>query len=173
MRGHLKRIGGNVTSTSKSPLCILNELLQDKKGHQTILQTLKKSQFPPRPLVSQRFISSNGFFQIRAGIPVKVPFGLRNPYPIFENFVPKQEAEAISERKKLQVKAQRCPKATSSTLVELLKMRQESMELTATNNQQAYATRNFCDMTKDYKEENEMGGVEQNWTHGMESYAYV
>lgn len=167
MRGHLKRIGKSVTSTSKSPLCILNELLQDKKGRQIILQNLKRSQFPQRPLVSQRFISSNGLFQVRTGKPVQFQYRLRNPYPIFDSFVPKQKAEAILERKNLQVEAQSCPKATSSTLVELLKMRHESMELTAINNQQDYATRNFCNLTKDFKEEKEMGSVEQNWTYGM------
>uniref|UniRef100_A0A3Q1I0C2 C2H2-type domain-containing protein n=1 Tax=Anabas testudineus TaxID=64144 RepID=A0A3Q1I0C2_ANATE len=167
VRGHLKRIGRSVTSTSKSPLCILNDLLQDKKGRQTILQTLKKSHFPLQPLVSPRLISSNGLFQIRTGIPAQFQYGLRNLYPISDSFVAKQEAEAVSERTKLQVQAQRRPKATSSTLVELLKMREESMELTARNNQPPYAIRNFCDMTKYYKEESEMESVEQNWSHGM------
>uniref|UniRef100_A0A673W0Y8 Zinc finger protein 644 n=1 Tax=Salmo trutta TaxID=8032 RepID=A0A673W0Y8_SALTR len=42
VRGHLKRIGKTSTSTSKSPVCILNELLQDEQEHQNILQTLNR-----------------------------------------------------------------------------------------------------------------------------------
>lgn len=85
-----------------------------------------------------------------------------------DSFVPKQEAEGFSENKKLQVEAQRGTKASSSTLVELLKMRQENMEITARNNQEAYATRQLCDLTKDYMEETKKTSVEPNWAHGMD-----
>ncbi|XP_044055862.1 zinc finger protein 644 isoform X2 [Siniperca chuatsi] len=166
VRGHLKRIGRSVTSTSKSPLCILNELLQDKKEHRNILQVRNESQIPSRSFVSQKLISSNGLILMHKGIPVKIQYEMKSPHPILDSFVPKQEAEALSERKKLPVESQRGTKASSSTLVELLKMRQESMELTARNNQEAYATRKLCDLTKDYMEETQMTSVEPNWTHG-------
>uniref|UniRef100_A0A8C9ZLN6 C2H2-type domain-containing protein n=1 Tax=Sander lucioperca TaxID=283035 RepID=A0A8C9ZLN6_SANLU len=155
VRGHLKRIGKGVTSTSKSPLCILNELLQDKKERQNILQVLNKSQFPSPSFVSQKF-SSNGLILMHMGIPVKIQHEMRRPHPLLDSFLPKQEAEAFSERKKLQEEAQRGTKACSSTLVELLKMRQESMDLTARNNQEACAARKSCDLTKDYMEETQM-----------------
>lgn len=171
VRGHLKRIGRSVTSTSKSPLCILNELLQDKKEHQNILQVLNKSQVPSRPFVSQNLISSDGLLLMRMGIPVKIQYEMRSPRPILDDFVPKQEAEAFSERKKPQAEAQRGTKASTSTLVELLKMRQNSLELTARNNQDAYASSKLCDLTKDYMEETQMTSVEPNWTHGMKSHA--
>lgn len=45
------------------------------------------------------------------------------------------------------------------------------MELTTRNNQEAYATRKLCDLTKDYMEETQMTSVEPNWTHGMEAHA--
>ncbi|XP_074492583.1 zinc finger protein 644 isoform X1 [Sebastes fasciatus] len=166
VRGHLKRIGKSVTSTSKSPLCILNELLQDKKEHQNILQVLNKSQFPSRSFVSQKLISGNGLVLMRMGVPVKIQYEMRSPRPILDSFVPKQEAEAFSERKEPQVEAQRGTKASSSTLVELLKMRQEGMELTARTNQEAYATRKLCDLTKDYMEETQMASLEPHWAHG-------
>lgn len=169
VRGHLKRIGKGVTSTSKSPLCILNELLQDKKERQNILQVLNKSQFPSPSFVSQKF-SSNGLILMHMGIPVKIQHEMRRPHPLLDSFLPKQEAEAFSERKKLQEEAQRGTKACSSTLVELLKMRQESMDLTARNNQEACAARKSCDLTKDYMEETQMTSVEPNWAHGMESH---
>ncbi|XP_026160982.1 zinc finger protein 644 isoform X3 [Mastacembelus armatus] len=52
VRGHLKRLGRIVSSSSKSPLCILNELLTDKKELQNILQVLNESQFhSPHPIL--------------------------------------------------------------------------------------------------------------------------
>eukprot|EP00064_Thunnus_orientalis_P001072 superscaffoldBa00000066_g1073 len=165
VRGHLKRIGRSGTSSSKSPLCILNELLQDKKEHHNILQVLNKSQFPSQPFVSQKFISSNGLFLMRTGLPVKIQYEMRSPHPILDSFVPKQETEAFSEQKKLQLEAQRGTKASSSILVELLKARQESMELTARNKQETYATK-LHDITKDCMEETEVTSVEPNWAHG-------
>ncbi|XP_028817913.1 zinc finger protein 644 isoform X2 [Denticeps clupeoides] len=53
IRGHLKRIGKTtvISSSSKSPLCILNELLRDEKEHQNILQVLDHKQ----PLLSRPF----------------------------------------------------------------------------------------------------------------------
>ncbi|XP_039666705.1 zinc finger protein 644 isoform X1 [Perca fluviatilis] len=165
VRGHLKRIGKSVNSTSKSPLCILNQLLQDKKERQNVLQVLNKSQFPSPSFVSQK-LSSNGLILMRMDIPVKIQYEMRSPHALLDSCLPKQEAEAFSERKKLQEEAQRGTKACSSTLVELLKMRQESMELTARNNQEAYATRKLCDLTKDYMEETQMTSVEPNGAHG-------
>ncbi|XP_031728811.1 zinc finger protein 644 isoform X2 [Anarrhichthys ocellatus] len=151
VRGHLKRIGRSVTSTGKSPLGILNELLRDKKEHQNIVQVLNKSQFPSR-------ISSDGLILMRMGIPVKIQFEMRSPRPMLDSLVPKQEAEALSDRR-LQVEAQRGTEASSSTLVELLKVRRQSMELSARSDQEPHATRKLPDFTKDYTEE-------PNWAHG-------
>lgn len=81
-----------------------------------------------------------------------------------DSFVPKKETEAFSEQKKLQLEAHRGTKASSSILVELLKARQESMELIARNKQEVYAT-TLHDITKE--EETEMTSVEPNWAHGM------
>ncbi|XP_068445613.1 zinc finger protein 644 [Clinocottus analis] len=152
VRGHLKRIGGSVTSTGKSPLGILNELLRDKKEHQNILQVLDEKQFPART-------GGDGLVLMRMGIPVKIQFEMRSPRPMsVDKFVPKQEAEAFSERE-LQVEAQGGTEASTSTLVELLKMRRQSVELTARSNREAHATRKLCDVTKDYMEQ-------PNWAHG-------
>ncbi|KAK2835995.1 hypothetical protein Q5P01_016479 [Channa striata] len=162
VRGHLKRIGRGVPSTRKSPLCILNELLRDKKEHRNILQVFNKSKFPPCPLVCQKFTNSNDLFRVCSAIPEEFQCG---SHPILDRFVPKQETKTISERKKLKVEAQKCPKTTSGTLFELLKVRQESMELMETNNQEAYATRKFCDMAKDCMEKIPISSVEPNWTY--------
>ncbi|XP_047442285.1 zinc finger protein 644 [Mugil cephalus] len=164
VRGHLKRIGRSVSSSSKSPLCILNELLQDKKEHRDILQVLNESQFPSHTSASQKFISRDDLFFMRAGIPVKTEYGVRSP--ILDGFVPKREAEVFLERTKLQVEAQRGPKEPSSTLVELLKTKQESVELGEKQKQETYATSVICNITKDYMEETWATSVEPNWEQG-------
>lgn len=157
VRGHLKRIGTKVTSSSKSPLCVLNELLQNKTEHWNNLLT--KSRFSSRPLASQKFICSNGLFLMHTSIPGKLQHVKRSLHPIMKSFVCKH----LSERKKLQGEAERGTTASSSTLVELLKAKQESVELAVS--QEAYATRMICEMTK----ETEMTSRKPNWTHGMES----
>lgn len=126
VRGHLRRIGRS--STSKSPLCVLHELLEDRRERRNV----HRVRFPSRPLVSQRFI--------------------------LRSFAPQQEAEATLERKKLQVEAQIRTKATSSTLVELLKMRRR-LELMA-------GSRRFCAPTNECKEEEDMRSEQQNWSLG-------
>ncbi|XP_029906214.1 zinc finger protein 644 isoform X2 [Myripristis murdjan] len=161
VRGHLKRIGQTVTS-NKSPVCILNELLQDKKEHQNILQILNKDQLPSSPFVSQKFISSDGLFLMRTGIPVKIQYGMRSPTPL-DSFVSKQEAEELSERKQLRIEAQRANEPSSSTLVELLKTRQKGMELKEING--SSAARKHFNMTKEM-EETQVTSVESNWANG-------
>lgn len=168
VRGHLKRIGRSVTSSSsKSPLCILNELLKDQKEHGNILRVLNKS--PSRPSASQKIISSNGLFLMHTGIPVKIQYGITSPHPMLDSFVPKQEAEAFSETKKLQVETQGGPEVSTSTLVELLRTKQESMACAVRNNPAAYATRMMSDMTKDYMEETQITNVEPHWTGDCDS----
>lgn len=131
MRGHQKQIGRSVSSTSKSPLCILNKLLQDKKGHRNILKILNKSQFSLRSFVRQKLIISSDQALMSTGIPEKTKYHMRSPHSVLDSFVLKQEAEASSERKKLPVGAQRSTKSSSNTLVGLLQMRQQGMEITA------------------------------------------
>lgn len=82
-----------------------------------------------------------------------------------DSFVLKQEAEASSERKKLPVGAQRSTKSSSNTLVGLLQMRRQGMEITARKHQEANTTGKPCDLTKDYMEETQMSSVEPNWAN--------
>ncbi|KAM3875788.1 zinc finger protein 644 [Diretmus argenteus] len=151
VRGHLKRIGRTATTNNKSPVCVLNELLQDETEHQNILQILNKNQFPSRPFVSQKIISSDGLFLMRAGIQ----YGTRSPTPP-GGCVTKQEAEDVSERKTPQVEAQTADELNSSTLVELLKSRQKAMEL-----QERNVTRKHFNMTKESTEESHVS----DWDH--------
>ena len=90
---------------------------------------------------------------MHTALPVKIEYEIRSPHAKGDRFVPKQEAKAFQEGEKLQAETQGGIQASSSTLVELLKTRQGSLELTARNQE-------VCGMTKDYKEET-------SWTHGM------
>lgn len=75
VRGHLKRIGKPISGTSKSPLCILTELLQDEMEYKNILTVLGARPHFPKHFVSQKFASSDGLFLTSTGIPVKIQHG--------------------------------------------------------------------------------------------------
>lgn len=79
---------------------------------------------------------------------------------MLDSFVPQQEAEA---------EAQRDTKASSSTLVGLLKMRQGRMQLTARHNQEASGTRELYALTKDYMEQTQITSLEPTWVHGKDT----
>ncbi|KAM9849294.1 LOW QUALITY PROTEIN: zinc finger protein 644 [Aulostomus maculatus] len=165
VRGHLKRIGRHVSCSTKSPLCTLNELLQDKKESCNILQIFTKRQFSSICHVPQRFNNSSGLF-LHTGLPMTVHNEMRSPNPIFDNFMPKQEAEGPTHTMKLEEKG--TVNDSSSTAVGFLKGMQESMELVTRTKQEAYATRKLWAMTKDCKEEPEVASVEPNWAHGYD-----
>ncbi|XP_018586348.2 zinc finger protein 644 [Scleropages formosus] len=136
VRGHLKRIGKTVSSTSKSPLCILNEMMQDEKEYQHILQVLNKKRFLSRPFVSQKFASSDGLFLSPTGIPVKIQhvgldckaWGAPPPslHPELDDLEPRGEEEN-------EVGARGPP---SSALIELLKKKKLDEELEMRNRSQ-------------------------------------
>uniref|UniRef100_A0A3P8RCI2 C2H2-type domain-containing protein n=2 Tax=Astatotilapia calliptera TaxID=8154 RepID=A0A3P8RCI2_ASTCA len=129
VRGHLKRIGTKVTSSTP-----------------------------------QKFICSNGLFLMQTSIPGKLQHVKRSLHPIKKSLVCKHLVDNLSERKKLHGEAERGTTATSSTLVELLKAKQESVELAVS--QEAYATRVICEMTNDYMAKTEMTSREPNWSAG-------
>ncbi|XP_023672442.2 zinc finger protein 644 [Paramormyrops kingsleyae] len=161
VRGHLKRIGCTVSSTSKSPLCILNEMMQDEKECQHILQVLNRKRFLSRPFVSQKFASSDGLFLSPTGIPVKIQhmsheegaWGPAPPRHAAEGLQPKQE-EARPE----------VATTPSSTLIELLKRKKLDEEMEMNNRSQ---TARKCLGVSPPKERNAALhplGAESTWT---------
>lgn len=75
VRGHLKRIGKPISGASKSPLCILTELLQDETEYKNIIRVLGARPHISKHFVSQKFASSDGLFLTSTGIPVKIQHG--------------------------------------------------------------------------------------------------
>ncbi|XP_030646934.1 zinc finger protein 644 [Chanos chanos] len=121
VRGHLKRIGRPILSTSKSPLCILNELLHDENERQNILRELRGKQHLSRPFVSQKFAGSDGLFLTPIGVPVKIQHATA---------VPGTGSRGDAERKKrLEEEVKDSCEPPSSTLVELLKRRKLDGEM--------------------------------------------
>ncbi len=72
VRGHLKRIGKPISGASKSPLCILTELLQDETEYRNIMRVFGSRLHLSKPFVSQKFASSDGLFLTSSGIPMKI-----------------------------------------------------------------------------------------------------
>ncbi|XP_059427185.1 zinc finger protein 644-like [Carassius carassius] len=72
VRGHLKRIGKPISGASKSPLCILTELLQDETEYKNIIRVIGSRPHLSKPFVSQKFASSDGLFLTSSGIPMKI-----------------------------------------------------------------------------------------------------
>ena len=160
VRGHLKRIGTTIPSTSKSPLCILNELLRNEKEHQNVLQLLNRKQSRSRPFVSQKFIGSDGLFLMPTGVPVKIQHGVRAGAP-WGGGLPKEETEDLSD-KGVESQARRGTPSSSSTLVELLK-RRRNQELEARDGVRKHYT-----VTKENAEGTQATGLEPNWARGEE-----
>ncbi|KAJ8357391.1 hypothetical protein SKAU_G00201850 [Synaphobranchus kaupii] len=134
VRGHLKRIGKTVTSTSKSPLCILNEMMQDEEEYRNILQVLNKKQFLSRPFVSQKFASSDGLFLSPTGVPVKIQH-IGQDGKTWGPAASGQEKESVERQAAGTKPGVKSPH--SSTLIELLKKKKLDEEMEKNRSQTA------------------------------------
>ncbi|XP_033876598.2 zinc finger protein 644-like [Acipenser ruthenus] len=124
IRGHLRRIGQPKQSASKSPVCILNEIMQDKEEYKNIVKILNKKQFLSRPYVSQKFATSDGLFLSPTGIPVKIQHASQETKPWGTSA--SQLEEQSLENKPNEAKPVKSP--PSSSLIELLKKKKKKME---------------------------------------------
>lgn len=61
VRGHLKRLGKTKWDAHKSPICVLNEMMQNEEKYEKILKALNSRRIIPRPFVAQKFASSDDF----------------------------------------------------------------------------------------------------------------
>ncbi|KAK3575284.1 hypothetical protein QTP86_023404, partial [Hemibagrus guttatus] len=118
VRGHLKRIGKPISGVSKSPLCILTELLQDENEHENILRALETKPRLSRPIVSRKFAGSEGPFLAPTGVPVKIQNSA--------NRLVHEEGEQMRRREEMM------NENSKSTLVELLKSQKLDQELAVT-----------------------------------------
>ncbi|XP_060058028.1 zinc finger protein 644 isoform X3 [Erinaceus europaeus] len=61
VRGHLKRLGKTKWDAHKSPICVLNEMMQNEEKYEKILKALNSRRIIPRPFVAQRLTSGDDF----------------------------------------------------------------------------------------------------------------
>ncbi|KAI2663516.1 Zinc finger protein 644 [Labeo rohita] len=109
VRGHLKRIGKPISGASKSPLCILTELLQDETEYRNIMRVFGSRPHLSKPFVSQKFACSDGLFLTSSGIPMKIHHTTGTP----DEWTMIRPPQVDRERK-------RTDKVQSSTLEDLL-----------------------------------------------------
>uniref|UniRef100_A0A8C3CZI5 Zinc finger protein 644 n=1 Tax=Cairina moschata TaxID=8855 RepID=A0A8C3CZI5_CAIMO len=61
VRGHLKRLGKTKWDAHKSPICVLNEMMQNEEKYEKILKALNSRRIIPRPFVAQKFASNDDY----------------------------------------------------------------------------------------------------------------
>lgn len=61
VRGHLKRLGKTKWDAHKSPICVLNEMMQNEDKYEKILRALNSRRIIPRPFVAQKLSSGDDF----------------------------------------------------------------------------------------------------------------
>lgn len=61
VRGHLKRLGKTKWDAHKSPICVLNEMMQNEEKYEKILKALNNRRIIPRPFVAQKLTSGDDF----------------------------------------------------------------------------------------------------------------
>ncbi|XP_062437889.1 zinc finger protein 644 isoform X2 [Rhea pennata] len=61
VRGHLKRLGKTKWDAHKSPICVLNEMMQNEEKYEKILKALNSRRIIPRPFVAQKLTSNDDF----------------------------------------------------------------------------------------------------------------
>lgn len=69
VRGHLKRLGKTKWDAHKSPICVLNEMMQNEEKYEKILKALSSRRIIPRPFVAQK-LSSDDDFLSHNGLPL-------------------------------------------------------------------------------------------------------
>ncbi|XP_028588658.2 zinc finger protein 644 isoform X3 [Podarcis muralis] len=119
VRGHLKRLGKTKWDAHKSPICVLNEMMQNEEKYEKILKALNSRRIIPRPFVAQK-LSSNEFLSQNV-IPLEA---YRNGLKTEDISVSASEEEGLSflnecDEAKSVLRDEK--KNQSVTLIELLK----------------------------------------------------
>lgn len=120
VRGHLKRLGKTKWDAHKSPICVLNEMMQNEEKYEKILKALNSRRIIPRPFVAQKLASSDDFLSQNV-IPLEA---YRNGLKTEALSVSASEEEGLSFLNEYDETKPELPsgkKNQSLTLIELLK----------------------------------------------------
>ncbi|KAM6327720.1 zinc finger protein 644 isoform 3-T4 [Podargus strigoides] len=120
VRGHLKRLGKTKWDAHKSPICVLNEMMQNEEKYEKILKALNSRRIIPRPFVAQKFASNDDFLSPNV-IPLEA---YHNGLKTEDTSVSASEEEGLSflnecDETKAVLRDEK--KNQSLTLIELLK----------------------------------------------------
>ncbi|XP_065531434.1 zinc finger protein 644 isoform X3 [Lathamus discolor] len=120
VRGHLKRLGKTKWDAHKSPICVLNEMMQNEEKYEKILKALNSRRIIPRPFVAQKFASNDDFLSQNV-IPLEA---YHNGLKTEDTSVSASEEEGLSflnECDETKAVLHNEKKNQSLTLIELLK----------------------------------------------------
>ncbi|XP_034636089.1 zinc finger protein 644 isoform X5 [Trachemys scripta elegans] len=120
VRGHLKRLGKTKWDAHKSPICVLNEMMQNEEKYEKILKALNSRRIIPRPFVAQKLASNDDFLSQNV-IPLEA---YRNGLKTEDISVSASEEEGLSflnECDETKTVLHDEKKNQSLTLIELLK----------------------------------------------------
>ncbi|XP_054066897.1 zinc finger protein 644 isoform X2 [Rissa tridactyla] len=120
VRGHLKRLGKTKWDAHKSPICVLNEMMQNEEKYEKILKALNSRRIIPRPFVAQKFASNDDFLSQNV-IPLEA---YHNGLKTEDTSVSASEEEGLSflnECDETKAVLHDGKKNQSLTLIELLK----------------------------------------------------
>ncbi|XP_009989974.1 PREDICTED: zinc finger protein 644 [Tauraco erythrolophus] len=120
VRGHLKRLGKTKWDAHKSPICVLNEMMQNEEKYEKILKALNSRRIIPRPFVAQKFASNDDFLSQNV-IPLEA---YHNGLKTEDTSVSASEEEGLSflnECDETRAVLHDGKKNQSLTLIELLK----------------------------------------------------
>ncbi|XP_025913318.1 zinc finger protein 644 isoform X3 [Apteryx rowi] len=120
VRGHLKRLGKTKWDAHKSPICVLNEMMQNEEKYEKILKALNSRRIIPRPFVAQKLASNDDFLSQNV-IPLEA---YHNGLKTEDTSVSASEEEGLSflnecDEAKAVLRDEK--KNQSLTLIELLK----------------------------------------------------
>ncbi|NWU88965.1 ZN644 protein, partial [Upupa epops] len=121
VRGHLKRLGKTKWDAHKSPICVLNEMMQNEEKYEKILKALNSRRIIPRPFVAQKFASNDDDFLSQNVIPLEA---YHNGLKTEDTSVSASEEEGLSflnECDETKAVLHGGKKNQSLTLIELLK----------------------------------------------------
>ncbi|OPJ77343.1 zinc finger protein 644 isoform B [Patagioenas fasciata monilis] len=120
VRGHLKRLGKTKWDAHKSPICVLNEMMQNEEKYEKILKALNSRRIIPRPFVAQKYASNDDFLSQNV-IPLEA---YHNGLKTEDTSVSASEEEGLSflnECDETKAVLHDGKKNQSLTLIELLK----------------------------------------------------
>ncbi|XP_051054084.1 zinc finger protein 644 isoform X3 [Phodopus roborovskii] len=120
VRGHLKRLGKTKWDAHKSPICVLNEMMQNEEKYEKILKALNSRRIIPRPFVAQKLAPGDDFLS-QSVLPLDE---YRNGLKTEALSVSASEEEGLSFPNECDETKPELPsgkKSQSLTLIELLK----------------------------------------------------